>query len=96
MSQEPLRRSVTQPIRCLAQLILRSLHIPFGRVEILVAEHLRQRNQIVPVVGEELVGELVPQQVRVQLETTEHRILVEQAADSTVSQRPTLSHEHIR
>jgi hypothetical protein len=58
--------SETQFFRRVSQLLVAALRVPGRRVQILVSQDLRQRHEIVAVVGQKLVGKRMPQQVRVQ------------------------------
>ncbi len=60
-----------------------------------MTQNLSQRHEIVVVVFQELVGHGVPQQVRMQLETADRRILVAQRTDATVGQRASLADENL-
>ena len=83
--------SKAQPLRRLRQLAFRSLHVPLRRVEVLVAEDLGQRHEIIPVVRKKPVGHRVPQQVRMNLEPADGGIFVAQCPDSTIRERTTFA-----
>ena len=55
--------SILQPLARLPKLLFGSLRVPRGRIQILMAENLCQRNQVVVVVLQEFVGHRVPQQM---------------------------------
>lgn len=61
-----------------------------------MAEDLSQRNQIILIVGQELVGHRVPQQMRMQLEAANRTVFVAEISDAPIRQRPTLTNEDIR
>lgn len=57
-------------------------------------EYLRQTHQIIAAVLQELVCHRVPQQVRMNLETTNGGVLVAQVANPPIRERPSLTDEH--
>jgi hypothetical protein len=73
------------------ELPFRPLHVPLRRVEILVAEDLRQRHEIVSVVGKKSMRHRVPQDVRVQVEATDRRVFVTKRPNPSISQRSPLT-----
>ena len=87
--------SITQPVRCFPKLVLRSLCVSGGSVEILVTEDLGQAHQIILVVCQELMGHRVPQQMRMQLEPADCTVLVAKISDAPVGQFATLTDEDI-
>jgi len=56
--------SITQPLRRLSQLLPIPLRVPARGLQILVPQDLSQRNQIVPVVSQELLRHRVPKNMR--------------------------------
>jgi len=58
-----------------------------------MAEDLGQADQIVLVVGQELLCHRVAEQVRVQLHADDRRILVAKGSEATVSQQSSLPDE---
>src|ERR1700685_2140995 len=87
--------SVIQPVGGIGQLLAGAFRVPGGRVQVFVAEDLRQRHQVVVVVGQELVSHRVPQQMGVQLDADEGRILVANGSAATLRQRPPLTDEPV-
>lgn len=86
-------KSVGQAFRSDGQLLLRLLAVAAGRVQALMAEQLRQTNQVVAVVGEVLMRHRMPEQVRMQVDADESRILLAQCPDASFAQWPTLPDE---
>jgi hypothetical protein len=69
--------SIIQLLRCIGKLLAGAFDVP-GGVEVLVPQDLSRVHEIVAVVGQELMGRCMPQQVGVQLDADEGRILVAQ------------------
>lgn len=55
---------ISKPFRRLPQLLRIPLRVPAGRIEIVVAQNLGERHEVVSIVGEKLVSHRVPEQVR--------------------------------
>jgi hypothetical protein len=60
-----------------------------------MAQDLSQRNQIIIVVGQKLVGHRVAEKVRVQLNARYRTVLVAKSPHTTISQRPPFTNEHL-
>ena len=85
--------SVVQFLRSRCQIVLASLSVSGRRVQALVAENLRQSDQIVAGVFKVTVGHRMPKQVGMQLHTDQGRILAAQIPHATVRERASLADE---
>ncbi len=89
-----LQASITDPFRTIRQFIVRTLRVSRRRVQILVTEDLSQPNQVVGVVGQVLVTERVPQEVRMQAHTDDRGVFAAQPPHAAFGQWPALTDEH--
>ena len=83
---------IIQPLRRFPQLRLSPFGIPSRRV--LVAEDLGQSHKVVAGIGKILMGHGVPEQVGMQVDAGDGRILVAQGPDAPIRQRPPLPDEY--
>jgi len=90
-----LCRSVVQPIRRFAKLILCLFRVATRRVQVLVAEDLGQAHEVVLVVRQELMSHRVPQQVRMELEAADRTVFVAQVPHASIRQWSTFTDEDI-
>jgi hypothetical protein len=88
--------SIRQIVNGISKLVVTSLRVSCGRVQILVAKNLSQPNQIVPIVFQIFVSHRVPKQMRVNLHADDRSELVTQSSNTTVAQRPPFPDEDSR
>ena len=87
--------SIVEVVRRITELLLCPLCVSSGCIEILVPEDLGQRHQVILIVSKELVGHRVTKQVWINLEAANGAVLVTQVPNATISQRTTLTDEHL-
>ena len=86
---------VRESLRRFAQLLVCSLGVSSGCVQVLMAEDLSQRNKIVLIIGKELVSHRVPQQMRMNLEPANGAVLIAQVPNATIREWSSLTDEHV-
>ena len=89
------RVSVVQILRGIAELLLRSLRVPRRRVQVFVPEDLSQTHEIILIIGQELVGHRVPQEMRMNLVPADRRVFVAEVLHATISERATLADKYL-
>ena len=93
--QSAALNSINHPFRRIGQFFPVLLGIQRRRVQVLMPENLGTGHKVVVRVGQEPMGEGVPQQMGVQLHPDDGGVLVAQRPNPSVSQRATFADEHL-
>jgi hypothetical protein len=87
--------SIIQFLRRFSQLPLSPLCVPGGRVQILVTENLSEANKVILIVREKLMRHRVAEQMRMQVDADQSRILVAQGPHAAIGQRTSLADKQL-
>ena len=68
--------SIVEILRGITELLLCPLRVSRRRVQVFVAEDLGQRYKVILIIGEELMGHRVAQQMRMNLESANGAVFV--------------------